>query len=163
MFLKSLSIALFAAILAPIVGASLFFGIHAFDSIAPTEVRKPENYSSQAQIKFDQTDSDRSFAAPALRSIVTQGSTFRHIAEPQRTAGGLGNWLTTISSADGQPARQRGHYKPIKSIDVSKNTETVDSKETPDADSPPCIERKKSPFDHQFLPRMALGGPCITE
>ena len=53
--------------------------------------------------------------------------------------------------------------KPIKSIDVSKNTETVDSKETPDADSPPCIERKKSPFDHQFLPRMALGGPCITE
>ena len=163
MFLKPLSIAVFAAILAPIIGASFFFGIHAFESVAPTDVRKSAPYQARLNSTFNQTDSDRSFAAPALRSIATQSSTLRRNADPQRTAGGLGNWLTTISCADGQPAHERGHCKPIKSNDVSKNTEMVDSKKTPKAASRPCIERKKLLIDDQILPRMALGGPCITE
>jgi hypothetical protein len=154
---------LFAIILAPIVGASVFFGIHAFSSIPSSEVRKSETYQARHDSTPNKTDSDRSFAAQALRPIVTRGSTLRRKAESERPADGRGTWLTTISNADGQLARARVHCKPIKSIDISKNTEIVDSRETPKAPSTPCLEGEKVRGMESTLADIVLKPPTFAE
>jgi hypothetical protein len=163
MFWKSLIIALLAIILAPIVDASGFFGIHAFSSIPSTEVRKFETYQARLNSTLNKTDSDRSFVALALRPIVTRGSTLLRKAESERPAGDRGTWLTTISNADGQLARARVHCKPIKSIDISKNTEILDSRETPKAPSIHCIEGKKVREMESILADIVLKPPTFSE
>lgn len=160
--LKSITISVSAAIVAPIAGVSLYFGIHTFDSATPVNVGKSATYQDRQNLLTRHSVKDKSFALSALRSTATAGTTLSRKAEAKRAVG-LGRWITMTSCADGQPARKRGDCDPLKPAGVPKNTELADSEAHPKADVLTCVSRRKLPFGHQIMPRMTLGGPCIPQ
>jgi hypothetical protein len=127
MLLKSIVIASAAASLAPILGASLFFGLNAFQSVSPTVTGKLAPYQDWGKLPIDEADSARTFEVPELRSTAVEASTL--LRETKQKAVGFGSWRTTICCADGQPILKHGDCDRLKSIDVAKNSElaAVDS------------------------------------
>jgi hypothetical protein len=160
--LKSIIISVSAAIIAPIAGVSLYFGIHTFESATLINGGKSATYHDRRNLLMRQSDKDTSFAVSALRSAATAGTTLSRKAEA-KGAVGMGRWVAMTSCADGQPARERRDCDPLKPAGVPKNTELADSKAHPKADVLPCVSRRRLPFDHQVMPRMTLGGPCMPQ
>ena len=121
MLLKSIVIASSAALLAPILSVSFFFGINAFQSVSPAVTGKSAPYQDWGKLPIDEADSARTFEAPELRSTAVEASTL--LREAKQKAVGFGSWRTTIYCADGQPILKHGDCDRLKSIDVAKNSE----------------------------------------
>jgi hypothetical protein len=121
MLLKSIVIASSAASLAPILGASFFFGINAFQSVSPAVTGKSAPYQDWVKLPINEADSARTFEAPALRSTAAEASTLIREAKQKEVV--FGSWRTTTYCADGQPVLKHGDCDRLKSIDVAKNSE----------------------------------------